>query len=298
MSASETESEGKALVRPRKPWVALLLGLLIFPGYGQIYNGRPKQGLTLALVYLSLLPVFLITWVYLSVSIILLVVFLTINLVVYITILIHVFRQCKRGDPGLPRRWYDGRFGIISVWFMIALIVLPRYVDAIRYFVQTYKIRSGSMASTLEEGDVFIARGVYAGFRPLQRGDIVVFKYPKDEKKEFVKRVIGLPEETVEVKEKAVYINGQKLMEPYAVHDTSIPDERLHPDLVNFGPAMVPKGEFFVMGDNRDHSLDSRFWGFVSLNKIKARAIVTYWSWDSDRRAVRWNRIGRPLDKS
>jgi signal peptidase I len=162
------------------------------------------------------------------------------------------------------------------------------------------------MAPTIEKGDVFFSKQAYYGLKvpfqdkvllPIkspQRGDIVVFKFPKDEKKSFIKRVIGLPGETIEGRDKEIYINGQKLTEPYIIHDLGA---NAHvPELDHFGPVAVPPGEYFVLGDNRDHSLDSRFWGPVSLNKIQGKATVIYWSWDRERGAVRWNRIGRVLE--
>jgi len=124
------------------------------------------------------------------------------------------------------------------------------------------------------------------------RGDIIVFKFPDDEKKDFIKRVIGLPGDIVEIKGKKVYINGSPIDDSYAVHS----DPMLYPSGIqprdNFGPLTVPQDSYFVMGDNRDFSLDSRYWGFVKLNKIKGKAFIIYWSWNGEERWLRWERIG------
>ncbi len=184
---------------------------------------------------------------------------------------------------------------------MIA-IVLALFIRT--FVVQAYKIPSGSMIPTLDIGDHILVNKFIHGIRlpffdkvviPVaspKRGDIIVFKFPNDESKDFIKRVVGLPGETVEIKDKILYINGQKMTEPYALND----DRSMFPPTVNhrdnFGPVVVPPGAYFVMGDHRDHSLDSRFWGFVEYSKIRGKAFLIYWSWDREENWVRWNRIG------
>lgn len=126
-----------------------------------------------------------------------------------------------------------------------------------------------------------------------RRQDIVVFKYPEDESKDFIKRIIGEPGDTVEVRQKDVYINGRRLVEPYIIHkEFSMLSSELQPR-DNFGPVVIPEDSYFVMGDNRDQSLDSRFWGFVKAGKIRGKAFMIYWSWDGEDTWVRWNRIGK-----
>ena len=129
--------------------------------------------------------------------------------------------------------------------------------------------------------------------RDPERLDIVVFKYPEDETKDFIKRIIGLPGDIVEVREKTVYINDKPLDESYAIHtDPTVLPQDLQPrDHMN--KTVVPENSYFVMGDNRDQSLDSRFWGFVNREKIQGEAFIIYWSWDRDTTWVRWMRIGR-----
>ena len=129
--------------------------------------------------------------------------------------------------------------------------------------------------------------------RDPKRLDIIVFKYPEDETKDFIKRIIGLPGDTVEVREKTVYINDKPLDESYTIHTdpTMLPQDLQPRDYHD--KIVVPVDSYFVMGDNRDQSLDSRFWGFVSREKIEGEAFMIYWSWDSETTWVRWGRIGR-----
>jgi len=192
-----------------------------------------------------------------------------------------------------------------------AVVVALLLAFVIRAFVvQAFKIPSGSMLETLQIGDhLLVSKFSYDVRLPSnifldttdgkvlaktgdpERGDIVVFKFPEDEKKDFIKRIIGLPGETIEVREKLVYINGQAIDEPYAIHTKYT----IQPIRDNFGPYTVPEGQFFVMGDNREGSYDSRWWGPVKREKIVGKALVIYWSWGSIT-DVRFSRIGMIFD--
>jgi len=189
--------------------------------------------------------------------------------------------------------------------FVIA-VVLALFVRT--FVVQAFKIPSGSMIPTLLIGDhILVNKFVYGIKLPLtnttvipigrpRRDDVIVFKYPQDETKDFIKRVIGLPGDRVEVRHQQVYINGQPLTEPFAVHQEGVTPETEMRPRDEFGPVTVPNDAYFVMGDNRDHSLDSRFWGFVNSDKIKGRAFLIYWSWDDMGKWVRWERFGKVVE--
>lgn len=193
-----------------------------------------------------------------------------------------------------------------------ALIVAGILALIIRTFVvQAFKIPSGSMEDTLLIGDHLLVNkfiyglqvpgvdGRFLSVRDPQRGDIVVFEFPEDrdmsfwKRRDFIKRIIGLPGDTVEIRDKQVYINGQQFAVPEAVFKdgTLLPGGR-----DNMPQIKVPAGHYFMMGDNRDRSYDSRFWGFVSNAEIKGLAFIKYWSWDSDRLWPRWARIGRLIN--
>ncbi len=198
-----------------------------------------------------------------------------------------------RGKKHIVREYLESIF----VAIIMALIIKA-------FIVQAFKIPSGSMIPTLKIGDhILVNKFIYGTKIPFtdriifslkkpERGDIIVFKFPEDEKKDFIKRLIGLPGDVIEIKNKRVYVNGSTLEESYAAHtDTIVYPTGIQPR-DNFGPVVVPQDSYFVMGDNRDSSLDSRYWGFVKLNKIKGKAFVIYWSWDGEDRWVRWDRIG------
>ncbi|HJV66316.1 MAG TPA: signal peptidase I [Geomonas sp.] len=176
------------------------------------------------------------------------------------------------------------------------------------FIVQAFKIPSGSMEDTLAIGDhILVNKFIYGSKIPFtntrllkirdpQRGDVIVFEYPEDPSKDFIKRVIGTPGDTVQVINKRVYVNGKLYANPHEVHKESdtIPKEMNPRDFTD--QIKVPANSYFVMGDNRDRSYDSRFWGFVSMDKIKGLAFIKYWSWDSEKFRVRFKSIGKLID--
>ena len=173
------------------------------------------------------------------------------------------------------------------------------------FIVQAFKIPSGSMENTLEIGDHLLVNKFIYGlkipftgkrilrYRDPERGDIIVFEYPKDRSRDFIKRVIGTPGDKIEIRDKNVFVNGRQYATGHEIFRESgiIPKDQAPRD--NAGPFTVPADSYFVMGDNRDQSYDSRFWGFVPRDDIKGYAFIKYWSWDSKDFAVRWHNIGR-----
>lgn len=176
---------------------------------------------------------------------------------------------------------------------IVIAVVLALFIRT--FVVQAFKIPSGSMMPTLLIGDHILVNKFIYRFTNPARDDIIVFKYPKDESKDFIKRVIGLPGETLEIRRKVVYINGKPLDEPFVIHEdpTYLPRQTSPRD--EFGPVTVPPHDYFVMGDNRDNSDDSRFWGLLSDKLILGKAFLIYWSWNRETSSPRWNRIGKLL---
>ncbi len=185
---------------------------------------------------------------------------------------------------------------------LIVALILAFFIRS--FVVQAFKIPSGSMLQTLQIGDHLLvskfAYGVKIPFTHMmiferegpQHGDIIVFEFPEDPSKDFIKRVIGLPGDVIEIRDKQVFRNGVLLDEPYIQH---VDRSKTVPRRDNFGPVMVPENKYFVMGDNRDESYDSRFWGFVERNTIAGKALILYWSWAS-LTDIRWERIGQLVE--
>ena len=182
---------------------------------------------------------------------------------------------------------------------VVVAVILALFIRT--FVVQAFKIPTGSMENNLLIGDHLLVNKFVFGptetalerallpVRPIKRLEIIVFKYPEEPDRDYIKRVIGLPGETVEVREKKVYINGTALDEPY-VHFLQPPSatSEFH-EVTSFdvreryGPVTVPPNHYFMMGDNRDNSQDSRYWGFLPRENIKGRSLVIYWSYQAER---------------
>ncbi|MCL5953979.1 MAG: signal peptidase I [Nitrospirae bacterium] len=184
--------------------------------------------------------------------------------------------------------------GLLTAFVIAAFLKL--------FVIQAFRIPSGSMIPTLLIGDqILVSKLSYGVKNPFHdrylfrtghphRGDVVVFKWPKDETKDFIKRVIGIPGDHIQIIKKKLYVNGVLQNEPYI--------QSIDPETTDQTPrdnfdTIVPPHSYFVMGDNRDDSYDSRFWGFVKSRKIVGRAILIYWSWDKEHDAIRLARLGR-----
>jgi signal peptidase I len=194
---------------------------------------------------------------------------------------------------------------------IVIAVILALFIRT--FVVQAFKIPTGSMEPNLLVGDHLLVNKFVFGpalgdaeryvlpMRPVRRGDIVVFKYPEEPDRDFIKRVIGLPGDTLEVRQRQVLINGEPLDEPYA-HFLYPPGAAGEGADVRsrYGPVTVPDGHLFAMGDNRDNSQDSRYWGFLPLSYVKGRALMVYWSFEAPRdgnpiigffSGTRWSRI-------
>jgi signal peptidase I len=222
-------------------------------------------------------------------------------------------------------RWFDSWMRSLGMALVLFLIIRT-------FLIEAFQIPSGSMERTLLAGDfLFVNKAVYGaqipgtgarlpGFDTPHRGDVIVFAYPKDPALNYVKRVVGRPGDTVEMRAGQVYVNAAPLDEPYVqridpLHDNFEPDfnwqrgflvdrtaeerRRYHPTRDTWGPLLVPPGKYFVLGDNRDNSADSRYWGFVDAGAVKGRPLVVYFSYDRGGRDplpwltdIRWARLG------
>ena len=221
-------------------------------------------------------------------------------------------------------RWFDSWMRSLGMALVLFLVIRT-------FLVEAFQIPSGSMERTLLAGDfLFVNKAVYGAqipgtharlpaFESPRRGDVIVFAYPKNPVLNYVKRVIGLGGDTVEMRAGRVRVNGRRLLEPYIqridpardvtdpefnwqqAYAIGAPDDarRLRPTRDNWGPLVVPAGKYFVLGDNRDNSADSRYWGFVDAAAVKGRPMVVYFSYDRETHDalpwltdIRWNRLG------
>ncbi len=234
---------------------------------------------------------------------------------------------CTRPEPRRSKlaRWFDSWMRSLGMALVLFLIIRT-------FLIEAFQIPSGSMERTLLAGDfLFVNKAAFGaqipgtrarlpGFESPQRGDVIVFAYPKNPDLNYVKRVIGVGGDTVEMRAGEVRVNGEPLREPYVQrvdpgHDVSDPEfnwqreyllaassearRRYHPTRDTWGPLAVPPGKYFVLGDNRDNSADSRYWGFVDAGAIRGRPLVVYFSYDREAydalpwlTDIRWHRLG------
>jgi len=199
------------------------------------------------------------------------------------------------------------RKSVVREWSEAIIIAILIALFIRTFVVQAFKIPSGSMKPTLQIGDHLLVNKFIYGIKipfvrktllPInnpRREDIVVFIYPMDRSKDFIKRVVGIAGDTIEIRNKKIYLNGSLYNDGHGVYT----DRRVFPASIqprdNFGPVTVPAEHIFVMGDNRDQSYDSRFWGFVDLKDVLGKAFIIYWSWNKTNNDVRWSRLGSIL---
>lgn len=265
----------------KQPWLSVYLSYFL-PGIGQIYNNQALKGITLIIITIIFWTLekrfypFSILFIF-----------------IYLFAMKDAFESAEKIN-GSNRKFSEQGNVFIKILVVIALLIHAIPVGNIirTHFLQAFKIPAGSMLPTLEIGDRIFVDKTTEAKTSIKRGDILIFVYPKDEKKDFIKRVIGLPGDKIEIKDKEIYINDEKLTENYIIHQDQHIKPKEYEPRDNMGPITIPSDSLFVMGDNRDQSYDSRYWGFVKTDKVKGKVIKIYWSWDSKNKEVRWNRIG------
>jgi signal peptidase I len=188
-----------------------------------------------------------------------------------------------------------------AVWALALTMFLRAFV------IQAFRIPSESMRDTLLVGDfLFVNKFEFGpkipfthirlpGLRSPRHGDVIVFQYPQDPSKDFIKRCIASGGQTLQVKDKQVILDGRAIREPYVIHTDPNTRPAGYDDRDFFGPVTVKPNELFMMGDNRDNSNDSRYWGTLDMDLVKGHAMFLYWSWDGERNWPRWNRIFQPI---
>jgi signal peptidase I len=275
--------------KPRKPLVAGILSL-IQPGLGQVYNGEIRKALLIYFVPALLIPgmilclnsefirVFLVSYAVLGSA-------------YYALVFIDSVKTARKLSNNYTLKKYNKLIAYIGISVLVVVVSQTTGLTVKTNIIQAFKFPSGSMEPTLLIGDHILVDRREDAKNP-KRGDLIVFQYPEDPAKDFIKRVVAVGGDKVEIKDKVLYVNSNEIKEPYVSHQEAnmIPASQNPRD--NYGPQVIPKDSYFVLGDNRDKSYDSRFWGAVSKDKVKGTVKNLYWSWDKAKFAVRWNRIG------
>ncbi|SDU66790.1 signal peptidase I [Desulfobacula phenolica] len=281
--------------KPRKLWVAGVFTFLTI-GLGHVYSGKAQKGIILYLgQYLGLLICMVFLFIYPSLVVIVL--FVLLGFAYFLYSLIDSIQVSKKGRDSYQLKKYNSWYSYLGILLLSSFIIQPTISNSIKkHIIQAYKIPDGSLKPTLLIGDQILAKTGLSLKSGIEKGDMVIFPYPQDPSKDFIKRVVAVGGETIEIKEKKVFINGKLINEPFILHldNRMIPPNLAQRDTM---PAIkVPDDSLFVMGDNRDNSHDSRFWGFVKKSSVTGKASIIYWSWDRKDFKIRWDRIGKTIN--
>lgn len=311
----------KIKIKKRKPLFALALSLFL-AGLGHLYNGKPRKGFIIFLIY-SIIP-----FLFFQLSVLgsgqMLVLFLLLSLLtslgIYIWAAVDAWKHAKRIGENYILKFYNKLTIYILLIILLSFYPLGQFADLSKvcFFAKPYRIITGSMAPTMLSGDLIMTDGRIDRSEQnygLKNGELVVFKYPKDKTKHFVKRIIGLSGDKIEIKGMDLYVNGEKISSREGPNSEVRQDEKsIKRNITSYEEGdsgtyavfyiegserkdlsmTVPKGHCFVVGDNRDNSMDSRRWGPIPLDDVVARAKVIYFSYDPEG-GIRWGRIGKLL---
>jgi len=286
-NSSESDSP---LQKGRSPWLAGLLTLCVI-GLGQVYNGEFRQGVKyyLGSLGLSMVTAFLVLFLPFPMNLLSLV----LGFIYFIYIFLVSWKAAKSRKMNYILKPYNKSYIYIFLIFSCWYIVNPLFSQFTKdNIVHAYRVVATSMSPTILDGDHILVNELIYKLSMPHRLDVIVLKYPKNESQYFIKRIIGLPGETIQIHKKQCYINGKPFREQYVVHAGN--NTGSYPELDNFGPFRIPAGSFFVMGDNRDWSMDSRTFGPVRQKKILGRAFMIYWPGSSNGHPV-WPRLGKKI---
>jgi len=267
----------------KNPWLATFLSCIL-PGIGQFYNRQILKGTALIVVVLifyavehAFYPFFILIFP------------------LYYYSLLDAYESSEKLNGSNQKFLRENKLIKVFVITMLIFEVLPVGEFGRAHIIQAFKIPAGSMLPTLKIGDHVLVNKTPSAKASIRSGDLIVFKYPEDPSRDFIKRVTAVGGNTLEARDKKIYINGTAIEESYAQYTDVQVRPRGADSRDNFGPYRVPENSFFVLGDNRDQSYDSRYWGYVPKENVKGKALKIYWSLDAKTGKVRWNRIGMTI---
>jgi len=281
--------------RKRIPLIAAVLSL-VAPGLGQLYNGQILKGICFFLADFSI-PILLLL-ARLQYQFYGLVVILIITICLWLFIIGEAFFTAKRKKEFVLKGYNKWYVYLLIIFLMYGTYIIPKdFIAGITsesIGFSAYKMGTGSMEPTLLFGDYLRVNTKYFKRNKIQRGDLILFKYPKEPTKLFIQRVIATEGEKIEIRDKQVYVNDRPIKEEYKIHRDSKTFARKEfpnfQDMIrdNYGPTVVLLEHCFVLGDNRENSYDSRYWGFLPLHNVKGKPLYVYWAKDK-------NRIGKKI---
>jgi len=275
--------------KPRRPWIAAISSFAA-RGLGHVYAGEPTRGIIWFLTEKILVVVFAVLVIVVEPSPVFLLLAVLGSFAYTILCAVDAARIAKKKNENYELAKYNRWFTYLGYFAVTSLLISSLMSTLIKSnIVEAFKIPSGAMIPTLLIGDHLLAdKHIYKTSNP-NRGDIIIFPYPEDPKRNFIKRLIAIEGDVVELRDGRLYLNGNEQAETYVnMNDSGSITSR-----GNYGPFTVPSGMLFFLCDNRERSMDSRVYGFVQRSTIKGKALSLYWSWDSENHKVRWDRLGQ-----
>ncbi len=305
------------MIRARRPWAAALLSLAL-AGLGHLYGGYPRTALLAYGLNLCAPAVLLASWLLLPAAPWNILLGLLAFPLLGLATSVHAAVLARRRSPDYRLRGYNRWYVYLGLYVALGVLLSTAVQNWVRQDVEAFRIPSGAMAPTLRIGD-FLFAAKWPGARAVSHGCVVVFESVDEPGLKQVKRVMGLPGDTVAMRRGVLYRNRLRMAEPYLPADTGVRSENgdqravmrgwqvahvvggdtadYAPDLNDWGPLVVPGDSLFVLGDSRQESYDSRYYGFVPVDNVIGRPVVIYWSFDPQAAGpaianVRWGRIG------
>lgn len=278
------------------PFLSAVLSF-IMPGLGQFRNGQLLKSIIFYILYFVAFFIFHFFNLFRTFNG--LIIIFILSMVLYLFIIGDAFTFARR-NKGKDKESYK-KWLIYIILIILHLIIASLYKSYMNSnFIMAHRVPTASMEPTIKPGDFFIADYQYYKKNPVKPNDVVVLRFPKDSKRKFIERCIGIGGQVVEIKDKSVFVDGKvfpdsqktQFIDPNIIlKDITDPD--VYPKHIenrdNYGPITVPRGHYFVMGDNRDNSYDSRFWGFLPKENVLAKPLYIYWAKDK-------TRIGKNID--
>lgn len=306
-------------MRQRRPWIAALLSLIV-PGLGHLYAGYPVAAVLAYAAALFSFGLMLAAWLLIPSAPTNIVLGLAAFPTIYLALPIHAGILAARQPATFELRPYNRWYVYVGIYVMLGVVLFPRAQEYLKRYVEAYRIPSAAMGPTLMIGDYLYVIKTLTARKEISNGSVVVFESVEEPGLKVIKRVVGLPGDTLVMTDGTLRRNGQDLTESYAVHQNPTRSEDAEqrakmrawqvahtvgtdrgsyaPDVQHWGPVVVPPDSFLALGDNRDASYDSRYYGFVPFGHVIGKPRVIYLSLERDttggvHRGVRWSRIGQ-----
>jgi signal peptidase I len=307
------------MTRRRRPWLAALLSLVV-PGLGHLYAGYPAAALAAYVLALLGLGLMLAAWLLIPSAPANIILGLAAFPTIYLAIPVHAGILAARQASSYELRPYNRWYVYVGIYLLLGMVLFPKIQEQHRRYVEAFRIPSGAMDPTLMIGDYLYVIKTLAERTVVKNGSVVVFESVEEPGLKVIKRVVALPGDTLKMTAGTLWRNGKELTEPYAVHRdptrsedaeqrvkmrtwqsphaVGIDRDSYAPDVEDWGPVVVPPDSFLALGDNRDASYDSRYYGLIPFSRILGQPRVIYLSLERDttkgaEKGVRWSRVGQ-----